>query len=161
MPDCVRRRESNNVSDQAAEKTEIEASPEACFAVALDFASYTEWATDIKEVEIIAVDDTGRGGDVAFRVAAMGRSTRYTLRYSYGSNPLRMSWRLIEGDVMERIDGEYEFVPIDDGARCEVRYYVSVDMLVPLPGFVKRRAEAKILHTAIEDLKRRVESVTP
>lgn len=147
------------MTDHAAERTEIDASPEACFAVAIDFASYTDWASDIKDVEVVAVDDTGRGGDVAFRVAAMGRSTRYTLRYSYGSNPLRMSWRLIEGDVMERIDGEYEFVPIDDGTRCEVRYYVSVDMLVPLPGFVKRRAEAKILHTAIEDLKRRVESV--
>ena len=147
------------MSDHAAERTEIDASPEECFAVATDFASYTDWASDIKEVAIVAVDDSGRGGDVAFRAAAMGRSTRYTLRYSYGSNPLRMSWRLIEGDVMERIDGEYEFVPIDDGTRCEVRYYVSVDMLVPLPGFVKRRAEAKILHTAMEDLKARVESV--
>lgn len=148
------------MSDHAAERTEIDASPEECFAVAIDFASYTDWASDIKEVEVLAQDDNGRGGDVSFRVAAMGRSTRYTLRYSYGSNPLRMSWRLIEGDVMERIDGEYEFVPIDDGTRCEVRYYVSVDMLVPLPGFVKRRAEAKILHTAMADLKARVESVS-
>ena len=146
------------MSDHAAERTEIDASPEACFAVAIDFASYTEWASDIKEVEIVAHDDTGRGGDVAYRVAAMGRSTSYTLRYSYGSNPLRMSWRLIEGDVTQRIDGEYEFVPIGDGSRCEVRYYVSIDMLVPLPGFVKRRAEAKILHTAMDDLKKRVES---
>ncbi len=149
------------MSDHAAERTEIDASPAQCFAVATDFESYTEWASDIKEVEVVAFDDSGKGGDVAFRVAAMGRSTRYTLRYSYGSNPLRMSWRLIEGDVMERIDGEYEFVAIDEGNRCEVRYYVSVDMLVPLPGFVKRRAEAKILHTAMEDLKARVESAAP
>lgn len=148
------------MADHAAERTEIDASPEACFAVATDFASYTEWASDIKEVTVVAQDDSGRGGDVSYRVAAMGRSTSYTLRYSYGSNPLRMSWRLIEGDVMERIDGEYEFVPIDDGTRCEVRYYVSIDMLVPLPGFVKRRAEAKILHTAMDDLKKRVESTS-
>lgn len=146
------------MSDHAAERTEIDASPEACFAVATDFASYPEWASDIKEVSVVAQDDDGRGGDVAFRVAAMGRSTSYTLRYSYGSNPLRMSWRLIEGDILERIDGEYEFVPIGDGSRCEVLYYVSIDMLVPLPGFVKRRAEAKILHTAMDDLKKRVES---
>ncbi len=148
------------MADHAAERTEIDATPEACFAVATDFASYTEWASDIKEVTVTAQDDSGRGGDVAYRVAAMGRSTSYTLRYSYGSNPLRMSWRLIEGDVMERIDGEYEFVPIDGGTRCEVRYYVSIDMLVPLPGFVKRRAEAKILHTAMDDLKKRVESTS-
>ena len=148
-----------DMSDHAAERTEIEASPEACFAVATDFEKYPEWATDVKEVTVLARDDDGRGGDVSFRVAAMGRSTSYTLRYSYGSNPLRMSWRLIEGDVMERIDGEYEFVPVDDGSRCEVLYYVSIDMLVPLPGFVKRRAEAKILHAALDDLKNRVESV--
>jgi len=148
------------MSDHAAERIEIDASPEACFAVAVDFESYTDWASDIKEVDVVARDDAGRGGDVAYRVAAMGRSTSYTLRYSYGSNPLRMSWRLIEGDVMERIDGEYEFVSIGDGSRCEVRYYVSIDMLVPLPGFVKRRAEAKILHTALDDLKKRVESAT-
>lgn len=148
------------MADHAAERTEIDATPEACFAVATNFASYTEWASDIKEVTVVAEDDSGRGGDVAYRVAAMGRSTSYTLRYSYGSNPLRMSWRLIEGDVMERIDGEYEFVAIDGGARCEVRYYVSIDMLVPLPGFVKRRAEAKILHTAMDDLKKRVESTS-
>lgn len=148
------------MSDHAAERTEIDASPEACFAVATDFARYTEWATDVKEATVVAHDDNGRGGDVAFRVAAMGRSTSYTLRYSYGSNPLRMSWRLIEGDVMERIDGEYEFVPLGDGTSCEVKYYVSVDMLVPLPGFVKRRAEAKILHTALDDLKKRVESAS-
>ena len=146
------------MSDNAAQRTEIEASPEACFAVASDFESYPEWAAGVKEATVVALDDQGRGGDVSFRVAAMGRSTSYTLRYSYGSNPLRLSWRLIEGDVIERIDGEYEFVPIGDGSRCEALYYVSIDMLVPLPGFVKRRAESKILHAAMDDLKRRVES---
>lgn len=146
------------MTDHATERIEIDASPEQCFGVALDFERYPEWATDLKEATVLARDNDGRGGDVAYRVAAMGRSTSYTLRYSYGSNPLRMSWRLIEGDVMERIDGEYEFVPLGEGSRCEVSYYVSVDMLVPLPGFVKRRAEAKLLHTALDDLKQRVES---
>lgn len=146
------------MTDHAAERIEIDASPERCFEIALDFERYPEWATDLKEATVLVRDNDGRGGDVAYRVAAMGRSTSYTLRYSYGSNPLRMSWRLIEGDVMERIDGEYEFVPLGDGNRCEVSYYVSVDMLVPLPGFVKRRAEAKLLHTALDDLKQRVES---
>jgi hypothetical protein len=30
---------------------------------------------------------------------------------------------------------------------------------VPLPGFVRRRAEAKIIHTALDDLKQRAESL--
>lgn len=148
------------MTDQAAERIEIDASPEACFAVALDFERYPQWAADVKEATTIATDDLGRGGDVAYRVAAMGRSTSYTLRYNYGSNPLRLSWRMIEGDVMQRIDGEYEFVALGDGSRTEARYYVAIDLLIPLPAFVKRRAEAKLLHTALEDLKQRVESIS-
>lgn len=148
------------MTDHAAERIEIDASPEACFAVALDFERYPEWATDVKEATVVVRDQEGRGGDVAYRVAAMGRSTSYTLRYSYGSNPLRLSWRLTEGDVMNRIDGEYEFVPLGDGSRCEARYFVSIDLLISLPAFVKRRAEAKLLHTALEDLRQRVESIS-
>lgn len=146
------------MTERAAERIEIDATPEECFAVATDFAAYPEWAGNVKETKILALDDESRGGDVSFRVAAMGRSSSYTLRYSYGSNPLRMAWRLIEGDVLERIDGEYEFVPLNGGTSCEVAYYVSVEMRVELPGFVKRRAEAKILHSALDDLKKRVES---
>lgn len=148
------------MTDHAAERIEIDASPEACFAVALDFERYPDWAADVKEATVVVRDDQGRGGDVAFRAAAMGRSTSYTLRYSYGSNPLRLSWRMVEGDVTERIDGEYEFLPVGDGSRCEARYFVSIDLLLPLPAFVKRRAEAKLLHTALEDLKQRVESIS-
>jgi hypothetical protein len=29
---------------------------------------------------------------------------------------------------------------------------------VPLPGFIKRRAQSRIMHTALEELKARVES---
>ena len=88
----------------------------------------------------------------------MGRSTNYTLRYSYGSNPLRISWRLIESDLIRRMNGDYEFNPSgEDGAETEVVYNLDVDLLVRLPGFVKRRAESKIVHAAVDDLKKRLE----
>ena len=55
---------------------------------------------------------------------------------------------------MTRLDGEYEFTPIpDDPNSTQVTYYLSVDLVVPLPGFVKRRAEARIMHTALDELK--------
>ena len=78
-----------------------------------------------------------------------GAAPLYALRYNYGSNPLRVSWRLMRGDLMTRLDGEYEFAAIpDDPNSTQVTYYLSVDLVVPLPGFVKRRAEARIMHTA-------------
>ena len=147
------------MSDQATQRAIIHASPERCFEVAVDFEHYPAWASDIKSAAVLTRTDEGRGGEVEFRAAAMGRSTLYALRYNYGSNPLRVSWRLMRGDLMTRLDGEYEFAEIpDDPNSTQVSYYLSVDLVVPLPGFVKRRAEARIMHTALDELKTAVEA---
>ena len=60
------------------------------------------------------------------------------------------------GDLTRRLDGAYELVPSGDGAdRDHLR--LVVDLKVPLPGFVKRRAEGRIMGTALRELKARVE----
>jgi len=41
--------------------------------------------------------------------------------------------------------------------RTRVTYHLAVDLVVPLPGFVKRRAESKIVHTALRELRAHVE----
>lgn len=147
------------MTDHAAQRALIDASPEDCFAVAADFARYPEWATDIKHAAVTRDDDDGRGGDVTYRAAAMGRSTTYTLRYYYGSNPLRIAWKQLEGDITSKLDGEYEFLAVADNPhQTEVVYHLAVDLVVPIPGFVKRRAESRIIRTALEDLRRRVEA---
>ncbi len=41
---------------------------------------------------------------------------------------------------------------------AEIVYHLAVDLSVPLPGFVKRRAEARIVRTAVNDFTAYVES---
>jgi ribosome-associated toxin RatA of RatAB toxin-antitoxin module len=146
--------------DQATEQTTIAASPDRCFDAAIDFERYPEWASDVKMARVLSRDGDGRAVDVEFRAAAMGRSTTYTLRYFYGANPLRLAWRLQRGDLTRRLDGEYEFLPVDGDQRTtEVVYHLAVDLSVPLPGFVKRRAEARIVRTALDDFTAYVQSL--
>ena len=150
------------MADQATERATIDASPQKCFDVALDFERYPEWARDIKEASVVEYDDQGRGKRVAFRVAAMGRSAHYTLEYDYANAPRELSWKLVAGDIMRVLDGTYIFDPGDDGANpqtTDVTYHLIVELIVPLPGFVKRRAEGKIMGTALDELKKRVESL--
>ena len=144
------------VTDQATECLSIGASPEECFSVVTDFERYPEWARDVKDATVVERDADGRGTTVAFRAAAMGRSAHYTLRYDYAEAPGRVSWQLVEGDIMRRLDGTYVFEPADGGG-TEITYHLSVELVVPIPGFVKRRAESKIINTALRELKRRVE----
>lgn len=145
------------MADQATERTTIAASPDRVFEVAVDIERYPEWARDVKEAVVAERDEAGRPSLVAFRAAAMGHSARYTLRYSYGEAPLRMSWVLDRGDIVRRLDGEYVFDADDGTGGTEVTYRLVVELAVPLPGFIKRRAETKIMTTALDELKRRCE----
>lgn len=101
-------------------------------------------------------DDQGRPLQVEYRASALGRSTRYMLEYDYSQSPSRLSWHLVEGDIMRALNGAYSFVEVDGGT--QVFYELDIELVVPLPGFVKRRAEARILAEAIKDLKARAES---
>lgn len=145
------------MGERASERMVVEAPPERCYAVVADIERYPEWVADLKEVSVLERDESGRPKVVAFRAAAFGRSTRYTLEYDYAKAPAELSWVQREGDITSRLDGSYRFDPAGEGA-TEVTYSLDVELRVPLPGFIKRRAEGHILHAAVRDLKARVES---
>jgi uncharacterized membrane protein len=143
------------MADTATETILIDAPHERVWEIATDIARYPEWARDIKEVVIVATDDAGRALEVEFRASALGRSTHYTLKYDYSRAPAELVWQMLEGDIERSIDGAFVFTSVDGGG-TEVRYELAIDLVVPLPGFVKRRAEVRILNT-VRELKVRAE----
>ena len=144
------------MTEQATERTTIDTPPEKVYEVTLDLERYPEWARDIKEVTVLESDDDGRPSLVRFRAAAMGHSARYALRYDHSDAPRTVAWKLEQGDIVRKLDGEYVFEPADGGG-TDVTYHLEVELAVPLPGFIKRRAESKIMTTALDELKRRCE----
>jgi ribosome-associated toxin RatA of RatAB toxin-antitoxin module len=135
----------------------VTATPERCFAVSSDIGAYPQWAADIKEVTVHDRDEEGRPQLVTFRAAAFGRSTSYTLAYDYSQAPTVLSWVQTRGDITSKLDGQYVFEPSSSGG-TEVTYHLEVEMKVPLPGFIKMRAQSRIMSIALRDLKARVES---
>jgi ribosome-associated toxin RatA of RatAB toxin-antitoxin module len=144
------------VEEQVAERMIIRANPEQCFDILTDFERYPEWAADIKAVTVADQDEQGRPSRVAFRAAAFGRSTSYTLAYDYSNAPTELSWVQVQGDLTRRLDGSYTLEPA--GEDTEVIYRLIVELKVPLPGFVKRRAEGRIMGAALKELKARAEA---
>ena len=145
------------MSDQATEELDVKASPEQLFAIVTDFERYPEWAADLKQVIVLDRDTDGRGTLVKYRAAAFGRSTSYTLSYDYSAAPARLAWVQADGDITSRLDGQYEFDATDGGTR--VTYHLEVDLKFPLPGFVKQRAAARVISTALRELRARAESM--
>lgn len=145
------------MADQATEHMSVSASPERCYAVVADIERMNEWAADIKEISVEDRDDQGRPLVVTFRTAAFGRSTSYTLAYDYSEAPHALSWKLTKGDITSKLDGSYVF-DAADGTATDVTYHLEAELRVPIPGFIKMRAQSRIMSTALRELKARVES---
>ncbi len=145
------------MAEQATEHTVVSAPPQRCYAVVSDIERYPEWMADIKEVQVRQRDEEGRPTVVAFRTAAFGRSTNYTLAYDYGEAPRALRWRLVDGDITTKLDGSYVFEETEEGG-TSVTYHLEVELRVPLPGFVKMRAQGRIIATALRELRQRAES---
>ena len=146
------------MADQASERIRVEASADRCFDVAVDFESYPEWARDVKAATVVERDSQGRGTRVEYRAAALGKSIRYVLAYDFSEAPQSFSWRLVEGEMLRRLDGSYRFEPEDDTS-TRVHYELAVELSMPLPGLVKRRASGLIMGNALKELKKQVELV--
>ena|SRR2546421_2843192 len=143
------------MADEARESIHIQASPEECYAVAIDFDRYPEWATDVRYVEVLERDDQGRGTKVKYRISALGKTMGYILAYDYADAPGGFSWVLAKADVLRQLDGSYSFVAQDGGT--QVGYVLAVDITVPVPGFMKKAAAGMIVQNAMKQLKQYVE----
>ena len=139
------------MAETATETITIAAPHDQVWEIATDLERYPEWAHDVKDVVITSRDDAGRPHQVEFRTSALGRSTHYTLEYDYSQAPDALAWTMVKGDIQRSIEGAYRFTPTADGG-TQVQYDLRIELVVPLPGFVKRRAERRILN-AIKELK--------
>jgi uncharacterized membrane protein len=146
------------MTETASERIRVEAPADRCYDVAVDFESYPEWAKDVKSAQVLETDGEGRGTKVEYRAAALGRSVRYVLEYDYTEAPGAFSWHFLEGDMMKRLDGTYRFEPEADGS-TRVHYDLAVEIAIPLPGMLKRRAAGLIMGNALRELKKQVERV--
>jgi hypothetical protein len=117
----------------------------------------------VKQVTVLERDAHGRGIRVEYHVSGLGRRVRYVLDYDFTDAPAAFSWSMVEGDLLRALDGRYAFTP--NGANpneggTHVDYTLRVDLAVPMPGLVKRRASGMIMGNALRDLRRAVEVPT-
>lgn len=132
----------------------IAASAGEVMAVIADFPRYPQWADGIKRAEVAAATD-GRADTVRFRLDAGVLRDDYTLAYTWHGDD-GVDWELSEaGTVITGMSGSYVLRPVAGGT--DVDYALAVDVRIPLPGMLKRRAERTIISTALSGLRKRVE----
>lgn len=144
------------MAEQSTQSIEVDAEPEEIMAVIADLPAYPEWAKAVRETEILGSDDAGRATQVKFTLDSGPVKDVYTLAYDWADDGRSVSWHLVKGQMQKSQHGSYVLEPLGAG-RTRVTYTLSVELVLPMIGLLRRKAEKMIMDTALKELKRRVE----
>jgi hypothetical protein len=139
----------------AEHTVEIAAPIKICFDAITDYETFPSWQSAVVDTEVLDWDDQGRGKRVRLVVDAKVRKVNYTLDYRY-DEPERIEWDFVEGNGINDADGHYLFEDLG-GDRTRATYKFGLEVGIPLPGPVARRAHKSTLKASVEDLKREAE----
>ena len=139
----------------AEHTVEIAAPIQTCFDAITDYETFPSWQSAVVDTEVLDWDDQGRGKRVRLVVDAKVRKVNYTLDYRY-DEPERIEWDFVEGNGINDADGHYLFEDLG-GDRTRATYKFGLEVGIPLPGPVARRAHRSTLKASVEDLKREAE----
>ncbi|HEU5268179.1 MAG TPA: SRPBCC family protein [Jatrophihabitans sp.] len=145
------------MADESTQSITIDADPAQIMAVIADFPNYPVWTGSVKNAEVLEAGPDGRARRVAFQLDAGIIRDHYELVYVWTDDE-QVEWDLTSGQMMRAQHGSYTLRSTGPG-RTDVTYSLSVDLIIPMLGLLKRKAERVVMDTALKELKKRVEGL--
>ena len=133
----------------------VEATPQEVLDVIADVESLPEWSGAHQTSEVLERDDNGRPLRAKAKVKTVGITDEQVLDYTWHDDGV--SWTLVSANQQRSQEARYTLTP--EGDKTRVRFDITIDPLVPLPGFVLKRATKGVMATATDGLRARVLSV--
>ena len=151
-----RRRYAPSMASRTSSRITIAAPRAAVMTVIADFGTYPQWASAVRSAEVLGEEADGRASRVRFTLDAGVVKDTYVLGYDWDGDAGVHGHLAEPGSVISGMTGGYLLA--GEGGQTEATYELSVDLRIPMPGLLKRRAEKMIIDTALKGLKNRVES---
>ncbi|CDP88431.1 cyclase [Mycobacterium vulneris] len=130
----------------------IEATPQEILDVVADVEATPSWSPQYQRAEILESYDDGRPKQVKMTVKAAGLTDEQVIEYTWSEN--KVSWTLVSAGQLKAQDASYTLTP--DGDKTKVRFDITIDLSVPLPGFILKRTMKGGVETATEGLRKQV-----
>jgi carbon monoxide dehydrogenase subunit G len=144
------------MSDFSSNSISIEAAAGEVAALLADLENFPSWSSAIKNVEVHDRDGSGRPTSATVKIEAGVLKDRAKLNYDYSNFPKEISFSLEEADLMTEMTGSYEIV--DNGDETEVTYKLHVEVSMPVPEIMRKKAEMATIDAALSQLKKKLES---
>jgi ribosome-associated toxin RatA of RatAB toxin-antitoxin module len=144
------------VADSTAQTIYIDADPKTVMNVIADIGSYPQWVSEYTEAEVLDADAEGYPKTARLVLEANVLKDTMVLSYDWPPDHKSVRWHLVSSSLLRSLNGAYRLSP--KGSGTDVTYELSVDLLLPMIGLLKRKAERRLTDTALKDLKKRVEA---
>lgn len=144
------------MADSTAQTIYIDADPKTVMNVIADIGSYPQWLSEYTEAEVLDADAEGYPKTARLVLEATVLKDTMVLSYDWPPDHKSVRWRLVSSSLLRSLNGAYRLSP--KGSGTDVTYELSVDLLLPMIGLLKRKAERRLTDTALKDLKKRVEA---
>ena len=89
------------------------------------------------------------------KVKSAGITDECVVEYTWADNVVQ--WSLVSSTAQKRQDASYTLTP--QGDKTRVRFDLTVDPKIPVPGFVMKRAIKGAMNDATDGLRKRVLSL--
>jgi len=146
-----------SVADKTAQTIYIDADPSTVMDVIADIGSYPDWVAEYQEAEVLEADEAGYPLVARLVLDAAVLKDSMVLAYEWPPHRNSVTWSLVSSNLLRSLDGAYRLSP--KGSGTDVTYELSVDLMIPMIGLLKRKAERRLTDTALKDLKKRAEAV--
>lgn len=146
------------MGEQTSADIRIHATPERVLDVIAELEDYPSWARDVSAVRVEEVDDLGWPTRAEFVVASGPLKDTYALDYDWDVDEDGtgvVSWSLARSRALRTMDGAYTLAADGDGTH--LTYRLAVELLVPVPRALRRKAEETVVRTALESLREAAE----
>ncbi|MGK2852895.1 MAG: SRPBCC family protein [Microbacteriaceae bacterium] len=135
----------------------IEASPEEILAVVADVESTPTWSPQYQKAEVVDRDADGRPHRVIQTIKTVGISDQLTIDYTWEEN--KVSWVLVKATQLKSQNCSYTLTPQGDTAgspATKVRFDMTIDLSIPLPGFLLKQVTKGAVDVATNGLRKQV-----
>ena len=145
------------MADKTAQTIHIDADPSTVMDVIADIGSYPEWVNEYKDCEVLEAGPEGYPKTARLVLDAAVLKDTMVLAYDWKQvDRGSVEWTLVSSSLLKSLNGAYRLSP--KGSGTDVTYELSVDLIIPMIGLLKRKAERRLTDTALKDLKKRAEA---
>jgi ribosome-associated toxin RatA of RatAB toxin-antitoxin module len=130
----------------------IEATPEEILDVIADVESTPTWSPQYQRAEILESYPDGRPKQVRMTVKAAGLTDVQVIEYTWTDSSV--SWTLVSSGQLKAQDAGYTLTP--NGDKTRVKFDMSIDLSIPMPGFLLKRTLKGGMETATDGLRKQV-----